>query len=197
LIDPQRHYLVLHVALEGIRPPIWRRVVVPASITLDLLHDVLQVTMGWEDYHLHQFTIAGRRFTEFVSDDDHTDTDLGEDENGVVLGTYIEQTKQKFTYEYDFGDGWRHIITVEEIEPIPDRHEAHIKCLTGRRSCPPEDVGGPPGYADYLHALVDPQHEEHQSKLAWRGEFDPDDFDLDDVNHRLAWLVRWSRPRKR
>jgi hypothetical protein len=195
--DAAAHYFVLRVALEHIRPPVWRRLAVPASITLDLLHDVLQVAMGWEDYHLHQFTIAGRRFTEFVADDDPAANDIGENENSVVLGTLIRQAKQKFTYAYDFGDGWQHAITVEKAHLIPSGHEVRVNCLAGRRACPPEDVGGPLGYSRYLEALADPGDEEHQSMLRWRGDFDAENFEIDQVNQRLAWLIRWSRPRKR
>lgn len=195
--DVSNHYFVLRVALDEIKPPIWRRIVTPASIPLDLLHDVLQVTMGWEDYHLHQFTLGSRRFTEFTDDDNHDDPDIGEDERGMVLGQFISRPRQKFTYTYDFGDGWRHTITLEKVEAIPAGHAVRIHCQTGRRSCPPEDVGGPWGYASYLEALGDPRHEEHKDMLRWRGEFDPEAFDVDEINQRLAWLIRWSRPRKR
>lgn len=186
------HYLVLRLELNEIKPPIWRRIAVPASITLDLLHDVIQVAMGWEDYHLHQFDIVGRRYTEDPEEPDH-----GEDENGVVLGDRIHQVGSRFAYLYDFGDGWRHTVRVERVERIPENHAVDIACLAGRRRCPPEDVGGPSGYATYLEALAHPHHEEHKSMLRWRGPFDADAFNLDEVNLRLAWLVRWSRPRRR
>lgn len=186
------HYFILRVALDDIRPPIWRRVVVPADITLDLLHDVLQVTMGWEDYHLHQFTLDGRCFTEDPEEPDH-----GIDEKGIVLGALIEKVKTRFAYLYDFGDGWRHTVTVERIDPIPPGHAVEITCLAGKRRCPPEDVGGPHGYAAYLDAISDPKHPEHKAMVRWRGAFDPGELDLDAVNHELAKLVRWSRPRRR
>ena len=190
--DGGGHYFVLRVALDEVRPPVWRRFVVPASITLDLLHDVLQVVMGWEDYHLHEFTIGGTHYTEGPEElyDGHNEKGL--DENGVVLSMLVDTPKAKFTYLYDFGDGWRHTVTVEKIEPIPAGHGVRLVCLAGKRRCPPEDVGGPFGYGEYLHALADPEHDEHQAMLDWRGEFDPTDFYTEDVNAELAKLIRWS-----
>ena len=187
----QDRYLVLCISLDEITPSIWRRLVVPASITLDLLHDVFQVVMGWEDYHLHEFTIGGRRFTE-----DPEEPDEGIEEAGLVLGDFITNAKSKFNYGYDFGDGWEHTVTVEKMANIPEGHAVDITCLDGKRRCPPEDVGGPPGYANYLEALADPKHEDHKDMLRWRGEFDPKAFDPDRVNRELAKLVRWSRHRK-
>jgi hypothetical protein len=183
---------VLHVALDKIEPEIWRRLIVPADITLDLLHDVLQVAMGWEDCHLHVFEIGGRRFTE-----DPQEPEEGENEGGVVLGALVTRSRTKFTYRYDYGDDWCHTIRVQEIQPIPEWDTGEIICSGGERRCPPEDVGGPLGYAEYLAALADPQHEEHESMLEWRGPFDPEEFDANVVNVELAKLIRWSRPRNR
>ncbi len=185
-------YFVLRVALDDIKPPIWRRIVVPASIKLDLLHDVLQIVMGWEDYHLHEFEIDDQRFTE-----NPEEPDQGMSEVGVALGALAHKAKSKFTYLYDFGDGWRHTVTVEKFAAIPDGHAVKITCIAGKRHCPPEDVGGPPGYERYLEIMADPKNPEHASMLQWRGEFDPEEFNLDKINHELAKLVRWSRPRNR
>ena len=187
----QNRYFVLRISLDEIKPPIWRRLVVPASITLDLLHDVFQVVMGWEDYHLHEFTIGGRRYTEALEEPEE-----GIEEAGLVLGDLITKAKSKFSYGYDFGDGWQHTVMVDKLANIPEGHAVDITCAAGRRRCPPEDVGGPPGYANYLDALSDPKHEEHKDMLRWRGEFDPEAFDPERVNRELAKLVRWSRHRK-
>ena len=189
---PGKHCFVLHVALNEIKPLIWRRVAVPASITLDLLHDVIQAAMGWEDYHLHQFDIAGQRFTE-----DPEEPDNGMEDKGVVLGELIRQPKGSFAYTYDFGDGWRHTITLEKVEPIRDWREVHFTCLAGERNCPPEDVGGPRGYENYLDCMANSRHPEHRSMLRWRGPFDSEAFDVGKINRELAKLARWSRPRKR
>lgn len=184
--------ILLKVALDDVRPPIWRRLAVPGSITLDLLHDALNLAMGWEDYHLHEFDFGGRRFTE-----DPEELDEGEDERGVRIDSLIDRAGAKFAYRYDFGDGWRHTVKVEQIDPVPDGHAVRMTCLGGRRRCPPEDVGGVHGYQEYLAAIGDRRHPEHKAMLRWRGPFDPDDFDVDTVNRELAKLIRWSRPRTR
>jgi hypothetical protein len=147
-IFADNRYFALKVSLDEVKPLVWRRFFVPATITLDLLHDVLQVVMGWEDYHLHEFLISERRYTE-----DPEEPEEGEDEWGVVLGHLISKAKTKFHYAYDFGDGWQHTITVEKIGNIPDKHKIEISCTDGKRACPPEDVGAPSGYAHYLKAL--------------------------------------------
>ncbi|HUO09027.1 MAG TPA: plasmid pRiA4b ORF-3 family protein [Phycisphaerae bacterium] len=155
---------MLRLALDDIRPPIWRRVAVPGNITLDLLHDVLQVAMGWEDYHLHEFTINGLRYTE-----DPEEPEQGLEETGIALMSLLAPATEKkiaFGYLYDFGDGWRHTVKVEKVAPVPAGHDIRITCLGGKRRCPPEDVGGPWGYADYLNAIADLDHEEHQDMLA-------------------------------
>ena len=182
---------VLRISLDKITPPIWRRVVVPASITLDLLHDVFQAVMGWEDCHLHEFAFGERRYTESPEEPDQ-----GDEEYGVVLGDLITKAKSKFTYCYDFGDSWHHTVTVEKVSDIPEGHYVEMLCSDGERHCPPEDVGGSWGYAKYLKALADPKHEEHEDMLNWRGQFDPEAFDPDQVTRELAKLVRWARHRK-
>jgi hypothetical protein len=110
---PHTHCFYLRVSLDRIKPIIWRRLAVPSSITLDLLHDILQVVMGWEDYHLHEFTFGERRFTEAPEQPEE-----GEKEWGVVLGHLIPKSKTRFQYAYDFGDGWHHTITVERISNV-------------------------------------------------------------------------------
>lgn len=185
------HCFKLRVALDDVKPQVWRRVAVPASITLDRLHDVLQVVMGWTDSHLHSFTISGQEFTE-----NPEDPDQGAEEHGVVLGMLIRKPRSKFRYLYDFGDGWSHTITVESIDKIPDHHTVRVTCLDGKHRCPPEDVGGPWGYPEFLQAINDPKHEEHQSYLDWcGGSFDPKEFDARAVNLELAKVDRWSRRR--
>src|SRR5208282_1949170 len=185
------HCFKLRVVLDDVTPQVWRRFVVPASITLDRLHDVLQIVMGWTDSHLHSFTIAGQEFTE-----NPEEPDQGVEETGVVLGALIRKPGTKFAYLYDFGDGWGHTITVESVDEITDRRAIDVTCLAGKRRCPPEDVGGPWGYTEFLNAIADPGHEEHQSFLEWcGGSFDPKEFDAAAVNLALAKMGRWSRRR--
>ena len=172
----------IKVSLDVIRPPVWRRIVVPGDTTLSKLHDILQVVMGWENYHLHQFTIAGKRYGDAGQDE------FGElgflDERRHRLSQLIPREGFRLSYEYDFGDGWQHTLVVEKIVPSEEGSRYPV-CLAGKRACPPEDVGGVWGYEEYLAALQDPEDPEHDEWLQWRGEFDPEAFNLEKVNSEL------------
>jgi len=175
----------LKITLKEIKPPVWRRVLVP-DCTLDDLHEVIQIVVGWENYHLYCFKVGGRQFTRPDMDDGELNM---EDASSTTLGMVLRREKDKFVYQYDFGDDWRHEVLVEKVvEPEPG--QKYPLCVKGSRACPPEDVGGPWGYAEYLEALADPEHEDHEGVLDWRGEFDPEAFDLKAVNRALRKTFR-------
>jgi hypothetical protein len=172
----------LKITLRGIRPPIWRRVLVPGKFNLNKLHDVIQIAMGWTDSHLHQFIINGEPYG--VPDAD--DWEPVRDERRYSLIKIAPQEKSKFSYEYDFGDSWQHIILVEKIL-APEAGVKYPVCIKGKRACPPEDVGGIWGYEEFLEAIRDPKHEEYDSYLEWLGEeFDPERCDLEEINEELG-----------
>lgn len=163
----------LHIELLDIEPPIWREVIVPASIKLPALHDLLQIAMGWEDTHLHEFAFGSVRYGSDARS-----------EHGVALVDALG-AKRSFEYIYDFGDGWQHAIKVTKVDkPDPGWHLPFL--VDGKRACPPEDIGGPWGYLRYLDAIGDPSHEEHEDMLEWGGDFDPEEFDRDQVNGELV-----------
>ena len=164
------------ITLLDIKPAIWRRIQVPDCTLVDL-HEYIQAAFGWENYHLHQFEIDGVRYSQPAPDGDDFDMDF-EDETDVLLSKLLPNTakRTRWTYEYDFGDGWRHEILFEGFPPSDPKAKAPL-CLEGERACPPEDCGGPPGYGDYLAAIADPQHEQHEEMMEWRGPFDPETFD--------------------
>ncbi len=130
----------LKVTLDGIRPSIWRRIQVRRDITLFKLHKILQVVMGWQNYHLHQFVIMGECYSVISIEADMLGDDF-KDEKRFSLSRIIPGEKFKFTYEYDFGDGWDHTILVEKILRPAEELKAPV-CLDGKRSAPPEDCGG-------------------------------------------------------
>ena len=174
----------LTVTLVDIEPPIWRRIQVPADITLARLHTVLQVTMGWLDYHLHAFRVGdveyGRPDPEYVA----MGVEL-KDDRRAKLSKIAPEVGTRFTYQYDFGDNWEHEIVVEEILPSEPRVR-YPRVLAGGRACPPEDVGGIPGYADFLEVIGDPTDEEHEHFVEWSGgAFDPEAFDVDAKNREF------------
>lgn len=174
----------LRVELEGIEPLIWRRLQVPTTITLPRLHSVLQVVMGWTDSHLHSFRIGDREYSN-AEDLDEVNM-LGV--KGRKLDALLGDTIREFVYLYDFGDSWEHRIVVESIDKAkPDW--PYPLCVAGERAGPPEDVGGTGGYEDFVAAIANPGHEEHEDLLVWiGGAFDPEGFDINSVNRGLRRL---------
>lgn len=172
----------LHVELEDIEPIIWRRILVPAKITLPKLHDLLQLVMGWTDSHLHSFEIGDRTFGM-------DGTDLEElnmlNEKRYTLDAALGDSIREFVYDYDFGDSWRHRIKVTPVTK-PKTDWSYPLCIAGARTAPPDDVGGVPGYFKFLSAIKNPKHEEHARMLQWiGGAFDPEGFDLNEINRTL------------
>jgi Plasmid pRiA4b ORF-3-like protein len=174
----------LRIELKHIKPPIWRRVLVPENVTLAKLHGILQWTMGWQGGHLHEYVIGPCRYG--TPDEDWPSAEPMIDERRVRLNALVEHGNRRLTYIYDMGDYWEHIIKVEDIV-VPKG--AWIQCLAGENACPPEDVGGSPGYEEFLEAVNDPAHEDHLSMLKWAGgAFDPSEFDLASTNALLATI---------
>lgn len=183
--------LQLKVSLVGASdPPVWRRVLVPARMRLDRLHDVIQAAMGWEDYHLHAFT-AGDVDYGPPDPDGPPDPELGHrDERRTAVGDVIGERRDRMRYVYDFGDHWRHDVVVEKVLTA-EPGSRYPLCLTGNGRCPPEDCGGVRGYAELRETLADPTHEDHAQMLEWLGietaaQFDPHAFDADEVNAVLG-----------
>ncbi|MHB1326243.1 MAG: IS1096 element passenger TnpR family protein [Thermoleophilia bacterium] len=181
----------LKIILKGSKPPIWRRIQTPDT-TLDRLSDYILTAMGWIGGHLHGFRARNQFYG--VPDPEWGTQDMI-DESTVRLSDIVSPRQKKFSYEYDFGDGWEHEALVEKVlEAEPGA--VYPVCLTGRRACPPEDVGGIYGYYDFLEAIGDPGNPDHDDLLEWTGgEFDPVAFDLEETNEALKDVARtgWSK----
>ncbi len=178
-ITPITEIYQLKVTLRGSKPPIWRRIQVASHITLGKLHDIIQTVMGWEGGHLHAFELWGEQYSTPGMDLDMLNEDL-------VRLNQVGGVKTKFSYEYDFGDGWEHQIVVEKVLP-PVEGQQYPICVKGKRACPPEDCGGIWGYEEMVQIMADPNHPEYEERLEWLGEeFDPEAFDLDAVNQLLS-----------
>ena len=176
----------IKVTLEDSKPPIWRRLLVRSDVTLAELHGIIQAAFGWWDYHLHQFIVGETSFG--VPDPDYEDLLEMHDERQIRLHQVAPREGLKFRYEYDFGDSWLHQVLLEKILP-PEPGQVYPLCIKGRRACPPEDVGGMWGYYYFLKAIGDPEHEEHDHYQEWiGGEFEPEAFDLEEVNQALRAL---------
>lgn len=179
--DPIYQVKITLLEIEGL--PVWRRVLVPAAIPLDRLHEVIQAAMGWENYHLHYFHDGETYYGEAEPELQYRD------ERKVRLDELVKPGG-RLVYNYDFGDSWDHEILVEEVM-VATSDERYPRCIAGQAACPPEDVGGTGGYARLIQILDDPGHPEHQDILGWLGLDDPDQFDparfvLEEADQRLA-----------
>lgn len=173
----------IKVSLQYVEPAIWRRLEVPAEIKLARLHIALQAAIGWQDYHLHAFRIGDIEYGLPDPDYEPMGVPLKDDRRATLRS--LVNVGESFVYEYDFGDGWEHEILVEAVL-APRPRTRYPRVVDGARACPPEDVGGPPGYEGFLEAVGDPHHAEHDSMLEWAGgSFDPEAFDLDAANREL------------
>ncbi len=181
--DGRQVYQIKVVLLET-EPPVWRRFLVPSSVTLHRLHLILQDVMGWSNYHLYRFQIGREEYGEPHPDNEFNELNF-KNSRRTKLGQVVTKKGDVLRYEYDFGDSWEHMLLVEDIlEYQPDMR--YPVCLIGERSCPPEDCGGPYGYADLLETIADPRHEDYQDMMTWLGgNFDPDSFDIEIVNLKL------------
>ncbi len=171
----------LKITLRDVRPQVWRRFLVPSTITLDRLHCSLQFIMGWIDMHLHEFQAGDVRYG--IPDHDFDwDADEIVSEKRTRLHQLLQRAKDRLVYWYDFGDDWRHDIVLEKILPRePGMKYPYV--LAGKRACPPEDVGGAWGYEQFLRTLRNPKDPEHEDMLEWcGGSFDPEAFDAQALN---------------
>jgi hypothetical protein len=176
----------LKVSLLYSEPLIWRRVQVPGNLTLAKLHDVIQLCMGWTDTHLHQFMI-GRNFYGPVDMDDEWSEIKALDETKFRLCDLEADMRKRCMYEYDSGDGWQHEIEIEKVVGPDEKPSNYPVLLGGARACPPEDIGGIPGYEDFLATMSDPESKEYEDMRDWYGSdtFDPDFFEMAEINKIL------------
>jgi hypothetical protein len=181
--------LQLRITLSNIDPPIWRRVLVTDDLTFAQLHKVIQAAMGWEDYHMHEFEVGKQRIGDTAPDIfgfgfGFEPRPISEKKTRLsnALGN-----RRKFRYWYDFGDDWWHEIAIEKRLPNDGQGP---RLLAGERACPPEDSGGPWGYADLLETLANPDHPEYPELREWAGDFDPERFDLEVAAEAVAKSVR-------
>jgi hypothetical protein len=167
-----RQIHILKISLVDLPVPVWRRVAVPGGFTLDRVHRVIQLAMGWQNCHLHSFEIGGAQYG--VPDPDGMLEMRDELEHRLDA---VTSKDARFSYVYDFGDWWEHRVEVEDVIAA-DADADYPACLDGEGACPPEDVGGAYGYEQFLAALDSPSHPKHAEMLEWVGRpFDPDAFD--------------------
>jgi len=185
-VDERKQVYQFLVELKDITPRIWRQIQVPATYTFWDLHVAIQDAMGWEDCHLHAFRVKNPQ-TKSIEEIGIPDGESFNEGSGIAPGwkaniaDYFKKNGNKASYEYDFGDGWEHMVV---LEAILDRQKGvkYPVCLAGERACPPEDCGGTFGYEDLLGTIHDPANEEYEETMEWLGaEFDPEYFDPKEV----------------
>ena len=194
--DPDSFVISAEVHIIDIEPRISRTLELPVKLNFAQLHEVLQAAFGWTDSHLHQFNVGGLTIgaPEFDEDglSDHRTFEASEVRLQDLTFPYDEDPKLSILYEYDFGDNWRHLLILRRI---PRQIGVdYPRCVAGSRSGPPEDVGGCSGYAGFLEAWGDPEHDEHKENRRWVGrKFDPERFDLEATNKAIGRAMRAAK----
>jgi len=171
------------ITIDGIRPPIWRRIQVPKTYTFWELNVAIQDAMGWLGGHLYEFTIVNPK----MGIDDTISMPEGESDRSVKDGrkkkiaAYFSLKNKKAVYVYDFGDYWEHTVVLEKILPADPKAD-YPCCIAGKRNGPPDDVGGIPGYEEFVSIMKNPRHKEYDEMVEWYGgTYDPEEFDCTQV----------------
>lgn len=177
-------FFQLRVNLKDAPLPIWRRLLVNGDITLDQLHEILQLSMGWSGYHIHHFHFGNTIYGDLV---DAKNKKI-KDQSSIKLSDILNEEGDEFIYEYDLADSWQHEVKVERVVEL-EGGPALARCIMGKRACPPEDVGGTEGYREFLVVVEDPENPEIEEKLTWVGcDFDANSFDARLVNLQLSLM---------
>jgi Plasmid pRiA4b ORF-3-like protein len=177
----------VRIELKNSDPLIWRQVEVPTSITLKVLHDVIQIVMGWFDYHLWEFSIAGRRYGLPMDEDWGTEPPI--EATKARLRDVLKQRKTTIDYLYDFGDSWELRLTVTDIR-AGEAGGSYPRLVAGERNAPPEDCGGIPGFYALLDAIADPHHPNHAEATEWLDDYDPNVIDTMPIGYALIRIAR-------
>ncbi|MFZ5552888.1 MAG: plasmid pRiA4b ORF-3 family protein [Bacteroidota bacterium] len=178
----------LKIKLRGSEPEIWRRIQVDYDTSFFDLHHIIQITMGWQNYHLYEFRFENYRVSEPDEEMDGIYPDLQYLDPRNEVGPCLGKVGVTCEYEYDFGDGWKHDIVVEKIINA-DAKTKYLACIGGELRCPPEDCGGIHGFYHTLRVLADKSDPEHKEMKTWVGKnYDPEKFDIESVNRKLKSL---------
>ena len=185
-LDSFTEIATLRIDLNYSDPPIWRLVEVPTSITLKVLHDIVQVAMGWLNYHLWEFRIDGTTYGPPMDENwgisPRKSADLTRLRDVIAPGTTT------IDYTYDFGDSWEHKLTVSDVRP-GDPATGYPRFIDGNRDCPPEDCGGIPGFQEMLEARADASHPDHADISEWLDGYDPAKLDVFPIQVALGRIA--------
>lgn len=186
---------LLRIELLDIDPPIWREFVVPCDISLDRLHDVIQIVMGWMESHLYIYDINNKKYSDL--------NNIGFEDSIINccdkrLNEFMKRKGQKILYTYDFGDNWEHEITLLNSNyKYKNGYPYKLNCIDGERACPPEDVGGVYGYQEFLEIIDNPGHIQFEEMNDWYGDdFDSEEFEVDYIIYELIRYYNHARYRE-
>lgn len=175
--------LELEIVLQGSKPKIWRRVLVPANMNFHELHYIIQFSMGWTHSHLHQFVVGNNQRRIGIPFED--DFDEMEDSRKIKINSLLKAPKDHIIYEYDFGDDWKHIVEVKKVH-LPEKSKKYPLLIGGAMACPPEDCGGIWGFQDLVENMKRKGSKEYKELVEWLGkEFIPEEFDLEEINQEF------------
>ncbi|MBC7890213.1 MAG: plasmid pRiA4b ORF-3 family protein [Ferruginibacter sp.] len=193
-----KEIIQLHVSLQGSKPLIWRSILVNEETSFFELHHIIQIAMGWKNYHLFEFNLDGYRVGMIEENGEQYGSNLRLDANKTLLKDVVSLEKDNFLYNYDFGDGWLHEI---ELKHAVDKNDNGIypACISGQLNCPPEDCGGIGRFYNILKILQNKKHPEYKETKIWVGKkYDPESFDPLKVNKQLKqlkrYISRWNSP---
>jgi Plasmid pRiA4b ORF-3-like protein len=184
--DSFNEIATVRIELRHTDPLIWRQLEVPTSITLKVLHDIIQAVMGWFDYHLWEFTIGKQKYSLPIDDDWGTEPRIQAAK--VRLRDVLKPRKTVIDYTYDFGDGWEHRLTITDVR-VGQPGVSYPRSIGGERNGPLEDCGGIPGFYELLEAIADPTHPNHPHLKEWAGDYDPDSFDELPIKYALGRIA--------
>ena len=196
-LDPESFIVRAEVHILGIEPKISCTLELPVTLNLAQLHEVLQAAFGWTDSHLHQFNIGGLIYGAPEFDEDGlSDSRIFQATEVRMIDLHFpydpEEDRLTILYEYDFCDSWLHLLSLARA--VREEDAMYPRCIAATRSGPPEDVGGPSGYADFLEGWIDPDHEEHEALRRWVGrKFHPEICNVDVIIKSIAKAVRASK----
>jgi hypothetical protein len=185
-LDSFTQIATVRIALKDSDPPIWRMVEVPTSVTLKVLHDIIQVTMGWFDYHLWEMVVEGQTYG--LPMDEDWGTAQRRPASRTRLRNVLRPDNTTIDYVYDFGDNWKHIVSVSDVRAA-DVGNSYPRFIAGERECPPEDCGGISDFYEMLQARDDPDHPEHVQVREWLDGFGPEDLDVSLIDVALKRIA--------
>jgi Plasmid pRiA4b ORF-3-like protein len=184
--DSINEIATVRIELQHTDPAIWRQVEVPTSITLKVLHDIVQIVMGWFDYHLWEFTIGKQKYG--LPMDEDWGAEPRKEASKVRLRDVLRPQKTVIDYLYDFGDCWEHRLVVTDVR-AGQPGTSYPRYIGGERNAPPEDCGGIPGFYEMLEALANPHHPSHVEVKEWADEYDPNAIDDLPIKYALSRIA--------